>query len=142
MRYLLLLLALPLVAQTTITVTTQARVDPVATGTRVLLFHSAGTAIAAQLDAARLILDMSTTPPTLRVIGAGAARVYGEALTLVAGSKLDYTLSATPKPGTLAVWINGLRGKPTLDYTMSGMKLSLVAALDAPGNIVVVDYDR
>lgn len=57
------------------------------------------------------------------------------------GSNTDFTLAHTPVSGTVRVYLNGLRQKPTDDYTISSDTISFV---DAPfvDDTILVDYHK
>jgi hypothetical protein len=59
---------------------------------------------------------------------------------LINGSNTAYTLAASPSPSTsLALYANGVRLRPTTDYSITGSAITMVAALQT-GDWFYADY--
>jgi hypothetical protein len=87
-----------------------------------------------------LTLSSSSTapPPT------SATRIYGAAATSSSSNPLQFAIPSAAKPGTLIVYLDGLRMSPSRDYTTIGPNLiqfvTHYASILQPV-VVVVDYD-
>jgi hypothetical protein len=57
------------------------------------------------------------------------------------GSNTNFTLANTPIAGTVMAHKNGLRLKPTTDFTVSGTTITYVVAPAAP-DVLLVDYQK
>jgi hypothetical protein len=84
------------------------------------------------------------SPPLCIEAGSGGGAsgfVDGETPTgAINGSNLAYTLAGTPSPGTsLHLYANGVRLRPTTDYSVSGTGITMVAALQT-GDWFRADY--
>ncbi len=89
-----------------------------------------------------LVLDASTTPPTLRAPGAAQQTwVYNEAWPIGSTPPTSITLRNALVVGTEELYRNGLRQTPGLDFTMAGNVLTFVPANAlVAGDNVLVDY--
>jgi hypothetical protein len=68
--------------------------------------------------------------------GTASKRVYGTVLTLSGG---NYPLPAGAT--NVAVWLNGIRQAPGVDYQILAGVVAPLTPWPAPPNIVLVDYD-
>ncbi len=97
-----------------------------------------------QLDT-NFTIDNGTSPPTLKVSGSGGGGssplfVDNEVPSgSVNGSNNNFTVAHTPITGSVKVYRNGLRMKPTVDYTITGATISF---LETPltGDLLLADY--
>lgn len=55
----------------------------------------------------------------------------------VNGSNANFTMSSTPTAASLIVWINGIRQRPTTDFTFSGTTLTFTTAPSSGDSIAV-----
>jgi hypothetical protein len=89
--------------------------------------------------------SVSGQTATLNVTGGGggSSSTYVDAEIpsgAVNGVNLTYTLAASPSPGTsLHLYANGVRLRPTTDYSVSGTGITMVSALQT-GDWFYADY--
>lgn len=74
--------------------------------------------------------------------GSGYARVYGETPAgAVNGSNVTFTAAEEFVPGSVAVFVNGLRQKPTTHYTTPTGTTVVFADAPLTGDLLLIDYD-
>lgn len=74
--------------------------------------------------------------------GGGASMIFNEIPTgLINGSNTTYTLANVPKSGSVAVYLTGVRQRPTTDFTISGRTLTMIPAPGVNDNLYV-DYAK
>lgn len=135
---LLFFLSLPALAQSNLTFALlQAALQPCrgTTGNRVLVSVS-GVTQCAMLDTSTIVLDTSTSTPTLRGVGGGTGTVNfmdGEILPrtgtseLLNGINATFTLSFIPNPpASLVVLRNGVHLWAGRDFVLSGSTITFV----------------
>jgi hypothetical protein len=103
----------------------------------------------ANVTAAKLSSDAVTT---VKILDANVttAKIAGNAVTgskvsflaqtvtgLVNGSNTNYTMSGTPTAASLIVWLNGVRQRPTTDFTFSSTTLTFATAPETGDDIAV-----
>ena len=105
-----------------------------------------------QIDPATLILDTTTSPPTLRVkpTPVPTAPNFADNETpggIVNGANLVFTLANTPLPGTLSLYVNGLLqttkafGGRLPDYSITGNTITFNAvATPQTGAAILASY--
>ena len=57
------------------------------------------------------------------------------------GSNTDFVLANTPVSGSVKVFLNGVRQKLTIDYTISGTTITFLVA-PVTNDIILCDYRR
>lgn len=84
-----------------------------------------------------------------KVPGTGILALIGS-LTFVDGevpsgavnsSNVTYTLANTPVTGSVHLYLNGIRLKATVDYTISGLTITMTTA-PTTGDLILCDYRR
>lgn len=83
----------------------------------------------------RLTADPVTGALLVSSSSGGNTFVYNE---VVAGSGTSWTLAHAPATGLYAIYANGQRLTPTVDYTISGADITTVLSWDA--GTVLADY--
>lgn len=91
-------------------------------------------------------IDTATSPPTLRFPSGtgGNSFIFIDNETpsgLVNGTNDTYTLAHTPISGSLHLYRNGMRMKPSIDYTVSGSTITFLD-VSVPQELdqLLVDY--
>ena len=98
----------------------------------------------AQLDPS-LVLDQTTTPPTLKAPGGQPTFVDGITPTgTVDGINTIFTLPSAPNPpASLELTVNGLTYKSGTDYNLSGATVTFLAtSVPSSGSILTAFYRR
>lgn len=92
---------------------------------------SPGVILRGQIDqiTGRILVDV--------VGGGGNTFVYNE---VVSGSGTSWTLANTPVAGSQAIYANGQRLTPTVDYTISGAAITTIDSWAA--GTVLADYQH
>ncbi len=102
---------------------------------------------AAQLDPT-LVLDTTTTPPTLKAPGGGGSQViFVDWVTptgTVDGVNQNFTLPSAPNPGTsLTVIVNGITQRAVVDYNLTpGTSTFTFITAPTAGSVVAAEYRR
>jgi len=81
------------------------------------------------------LLDHVTGRVLVDATGSSGTQVVNE---VVSGSGTSWTLAHTPTTGTLALYANGQRLTPTVDYSLSGANITTVLAWSA--GTLLADY--
>lgn len=125
-----------LFAQTTKVTITQVTTLPQVTVPTVLVCIPVGGCVAAILDPS-LTLDTSVNPPVLKaVVATMQTWIRNESVAIGATPPATVTLANPLIVGTQAVYRNGMRQTPTLDYTLAGNVFTFVLPLQAGENLV------
>lgn len=96
-------------------------------------------------DPLTIKLDVSTNPPTLRLIVHVLTFVYEETPQgIINGSNTTFTIATIPVPiGSLHLFRNGLLQKLNTDYSVSGNSIIFTSAsVPNSGDILIADYLR
>jgi hypothetical protein len=120
------------VAPSTATLAPAVQVFIPASGFTLAVFDPAGS----------VVLDTTTTPPTIRaIVVEHPVWIYNEATAVGVTPPATITLAKPLVAGTQLVYRNGVRQTPGLDYTVAGnvITFSAASALAANDNIIV-DY--
>lgn len=74
----------------------------------------------------------------------GITIVHDDFSTLLNGVLTDFTLTYNPRTGTEQVFINGMRGRKTTDYNLTGKILSIITAPPtlANGGSLLIEYEK
>jgi len=102
--------------------------------------NSVASAIFESSTQAGVILRGQIDPATGRILvtnsgGSGNNFVYNE---VASGSGTSFTIAHTPITGLYAVYANGQRLIPTVDFTLSGTTITTVSSWSS--GTVLVDY--
>lgn len=118
------------------------QLTPAGPGPSVQVVKRDGTIAIAQLDGT-IVLDESTSPPTLRAVGVGPTtrEMWGEAFAPT-GPTPSINLSQAPVVGTVRVFLNGLRLTQAIDtYTIADRTITFATANQPQaGDVICVDY--
>lgn len=127
-------------AQTKLTVTQVTVRPPVAVPT-VLVCVPVGGCVAAILDPS-LVLDTTVNPPVLKAVGAALQTwIRNEAVAIGATPPATVTLANPLIIGTEAVYRNGMRLTPTMDYTIVGNVIAFAAEFPLQtGEHILIEY--
>jgi hypothetical protein len=95
------------------------------------------------LDPSIFTVNMSTSPPTITAVINGTGN-FSDSETpsgTINGSNVTFTLINQPLSGTLHLFLDGLRMKPSLDYTISGSTITFLSGVVPEiGATIVADY--
>lgn len=86
------------------------------------------------------IIDANVTTAKLaaNAVTGGKISFINQTVTgTVDGVNDDFTLSAAPTAASLIVWVNGLRQRPTTDYTLSGTTITFTTPPETGDTIAV-----
>lgn len=126
-----------LFAQTTKVTITQVTTLPPVTVPTVLVCIPVGGCVAAILDPS-LTLDTTVNPPVLKAVAAAIQTwIRNEAVAIGSTPPATITLANPLVSGTAAVYRNGMRMTPTMDYTVSGNVFTFVLGLQTGENILI-----
>jgi len=93
---------------------------------------------------ASLVIDATTTPPTLRAPGGGQP-TFVDAVTpagTVDGVNAIFTLPSAPNPSaSLELSVNGLTYKAGTDFSLSGATVTFIS-VPTSGSVLVASYRR
>lgn len=79
---------------------------------------------------------------TITIAGGGSAVAFADNVIptgSINGSNATFTLPQSPTSGSLHLYLNGVRLRPTTDYSISGATITMVAA-PATGDWLYADY--
>jgi hypothetical protein len=108
------------------------KTDGVSNGTQTILDLISGTNIT--------ITDNGDGTVTIDSAGGGGNFAENEVPTgTINGSNTDFTLANTPTAGSVKLYTNGLRQRPTTDFTVSGTTITYTTA-PTTGWTHIVDY--
>jgi len=109
---------------------------------RFVLFTNTGQQFYAQPDNVGITIDRSTSPATIRVAAAGQNKTDKEDYFDVIAGQTTFTTSSTPS-GLIQVFKNGVKLRPTVDFTVSGSVVSITPLQGvSTGDIVCVLYQN
>jgi len=103
---------------------------------------SVGSAATLNFVGAGVTCSVAASIATITIPGGGGSTNFVDAEIpsgTVNGSNVTFTLAHTPTAGSLHFYLNGVRLRPTTDYTLAGATITMVAAPQT-GDWLYADY--